>query len=182
MYFRLFGMVKKVVGQSHTLNHQINSSLRYIILLLNEDVEARDIPGYMTTSDSIWRRLYFQGKVFYCGRCYSNIPSTKAVCLNREMRSSNLQQNKTKIGNSRISLKLTQSHIRMQKPIPKGARWSKMMLLRDNKLCRRVVQLSNNQTQWYKGKRCGRPAKQLLPSKEGNSYCLSSNTHRKPKT
>ena len=35
-YFRRFGVVKKVVGQSYTFNHQIDSGLRRIILLLNE--------------------------------------------------------------------------------------------------------------------------------------------------
>ena len=42
-----------------------------------------------------------------------------AACLNKEIRNSNLQQNKTKAGNSSISLKLPQRFIRMQKPLPK---------------------------------------------------------------
>ena len=52
-------------GQSHAFNHQIDSDL------LNEEVEARDIPGFMTRSDSIRRKLFFHGKVFYCGRWHS---------------------------------------------------------------------------------------------------------------
>ena len=39
-----------------------------------------------------------------------NIPSMTTAHLNRKMRSSNLQQNKTKTGNSRISLKLPEIH------------------------------------------------------------------------
>ena len=57
LYFRRFGLVKKVVGQSYALKHQIDSSLRNIILLLNEDVEARDIPCSMTMSDDTRRKV-----------------------------------------------------------------------------------------------------------------------------
>ena len=39
------------------------------ILLLNQDVEARDVLDFMTTSYGIRRKLFFQEKVFYCGRC-----------------------------------------------------------------------------------------------------------------
>ena len=60
-----------MVGQSYAFHHQINGDLRRIILLLNEDVEARDIPGFMKTSDGIRRKLHFQEKIFYCGRCHS---------------------------------------------------------------------------------------------------------------
>ena len=63
--------MKKVVGQSYAFSHQINNGLRCIILLLNMDVEAPDIPGFMTRSHGIRRKLFFQGKIFYCGRCHS---------------------------------------------------------------------------------------------------------------
>ena len=43
--------------------------VRGAILLLNQDVEARDVPDFMTRSDGIRRKLFFQEKVFYCGRC-----------------------------------------------------------------------------------------------------------------
>ena len=68
-----------------------------------------------------------------------NIPSIKAARLNRNVRSSNLQQNKTKTGNSRISLKLPQKFIRTEKPLPKVTRMSKKMLLQDSQPRRRVV-------------------------------------------
>ena len=63
----------------------------------------------------------------------------KGLSLNRKMRSSNLQQNKTKTGNSRIPLKLPQNLIRMQKPPLKGESWSKTILLWANQLRRTVV-------------------------------------------
>ena len=71
LYFGQFGVVKKVVGQSHAFNHQIDIGLRCIIFLLNEDVKSRDIPGFTTTSNGIRRKLFFRGKVFYCARCHS---------------------------------------------------------------------------------------------------------------
>lgn len=48
-----FGVVKKMVRKFHDFNHnhQIYSELRCIILHLNEDVETKDIPGFVTTSD-----------------------------------------------------------------------------------------------------------------------------------
>ena len=64
-------MVKKVVGQSYAFSHQMDSGVRRIILLLNESIEARDIPGFMAKSDGIRRKLFFQGKIFYIGRCHS---------------------------------------------------------------------------------------------------------------
>ena len=79
------------------------------------------------------------GRFFIATDAIVNIPSMKAARLNRKMRSSNLQQNKAKTGNSRISLKLPQRFIRMQKTLPKRPRWNKMMLLWDSQSRRRVV-------------------------------------------
>ena len=67
-YLRWFSLVKKVVGKSHTFSHKIDSCLRRITLLLNEDDEARDIPGFMATSNGIRKKLLLQGKVFYWHR------------------------------------------------------------------------------------------------------------------
>ena len=38
---------------------------------MNEDVETGDIPGFMIMSDGITKKLFFQGKVSYRGRCHS---------------------------------------------------------------------------------------------------------------
>lgn len=64
LYFRRFSLVKKVVGQSNTFSHQIDSGLTRIILLSNKGVEARNIPCFMKTSYGIKRKLFFQGKLF----------------------------------------------------------------------------------------------------------------------
>ena len=72
LYFRQFGVVKKVVGQFYAFSHQIDSCLRRIILLLNKYFEVRDISGFMATSNGIRRKLFkVQGKDFYGGRCHS---------------------------------------------------------------------------------------------------------------
>ena len=135
MYLRRFGVVKKVVTKSHHFNHnhQIDSGLRRIILLLNEDVETRQRP---TASGG---NIFSKDRIFTAADAIVNVLSMKVSRLNREMRSSNLQQNKTKARNNRISLKLTQGCIRMYKPLPKETRWSKTMLHRDSQSHRKMV-------------------------------------------
>ena len=63
-YLRRFVVVKKVFGQSFPLNHQIDSGLKCIILLMNDDGETRDIRGFMITPDGTRRKLFFQGNIF----------------------------------------------------------------------------------------------------------------------
>ena len=78
-------------------------------------------------------------RLFTVADAIVNIPSIKAARLNRKVRSSNLQQNKTKTGNSQISLKLPQKFIRTEKPLPRVTRMSKKMLFRGSQPRRRVV-------------------------------------------
>ena len=92
----------------------------------------------MTTSDSIRRKLFFQ-RFFTAVDAIVNITSMKAAHLNKEMMINNLQRNKTKTGNSMISVKLPKSCIRMQKPLLKGTRWSKTIMFQDSQPRRRVV-------------------------------------------
>ena len=182
MYFKRFGVVKKVLRQSHAFNHEINNDHRRIMLFLNEDISASDISGFMTASG---RNCSSKKRLFSLAGAIVNIFSMKTFHINREMRSSNLQPNITKIENSRISLKLPQSRIRMQKSLPKITRWSKAILLQDSQPCRRVVlkqcrvmesnykvtirppamRLSNSGKRQYRGKKRGRPTKQLLATK-----------------
>ena len=133
--------MKKVVGKSYASNYQIDASPRSIILLLNEEVEARDIPGFICTLGGNCRS---KGRFFTAA---DSVVHMKIARLNRKMRSSNLQQNNTKTGNIRISLQLPQSSIRMQKPLPKETRWSKTMLLRDSQPCRSVVLRQRRETE-----------------------------------
>ena len=46
----MFSVMEKGLRQSHAFKHGIRNGLRQIMLLLNEDVEARDISGFMTAS------------------------------------------------------------------------------------------------------------------------------------
>ena len=116
-----------------------------------------------------------KGKFFTVADAIVNIPSMKIARLYRKIRGSNLQQNKTETGNSRISRKLPQRFIRTQKPLPKGTRWSKRMLLWDSQplirvvlrqcreiksnwrliVCLPAMRLSNSQTRWYRGEEVG---------------------------
>ena len=67
---------------------------------------------YLTASGE---SCFSKGRFFPVPDTIANIPSIKAARLNRKTRSSNIQQDKTKTGNSRISLKQPLSFIRMQK-------------------------------------------------------------------
>ena len=196
LFFRRFGVVKKVAGQFHAFNRQIGNGLRRIILLLNEDVEARDMPGFTTTPDGTRRKLLFQGKIFYCGRCHSK--HTFHESFPSEQRDEKQQPpTEQKKSNSRISLKLPHSCIMMQKPFSKGTRWSETVLLRDIHLRRRVMlrQHPKKEMNWrviirlpvmrlsVQGKKEREANKKAAgTTKEGNSYCHSSNNHREPKT
>ena len=111
-----------------------------------------------------------------------------------------MKQNKNR--NNRISLKLPQRFIWRQKPLPKGPKGSKTMLLWDSQPRRRVVlrqhlqteahwrvivhlpamRLNNNQTRWYRGRSRGCQRDSCSQTREGKSDCYSSNTHGKPKT
>lgn len=72
--------MKKVVGQSYASNYQIDASPRSIILLLNKEVEARDIPGFICTSGGNCRS---KGRFFTAADV---IVHMKIARLNRKMR------------------------------------------------------------------------------------------------
>ena len=122
-----------------------------------------------------------KGKFFTAADTVVDLTSVKAADLKRKTRNGNLQRNKTKTGKSRISLKLLQRFIRMQKPLLKRTRCNKRMLLWDSQPHRSVVlrqrrEMEPNwrvivrlpemrlskQTRWYKERMWGRPTKLLL--------------------
>ena len=169
MYFRRFRVVKKVVGQSYAFHHQINGGLRRIILLLNEDVEARDISGFMKTSDGIRRKLYFQGKIFYCGRCHSKYTFHEGCPSDQEdeeqqpppEQNENREQQDLPEGTPEVhwnpetpserneveqnDAALGQSTVLRQRRETE-ANWRVIVRLP-------AMRLSNNQTRWYRGNR-----------------------------
>ena len=81
--------------------------------------------------------------------------SMKGARLSKKMKSSNLQQNKTKTGRNRISLKPPQRFISTQKFLPKGTSWSKTMLLWDSQPHRRMVLAKTKMEANAKWKRTG---------------------------
>ena len=140
----------------------------------------------MTTSSDIRKNFFFQGKVFYCGRCHSKHTFLKIFWDEKgdEEQQPPMEQNENQEQQG-ISKKGAQSCIRILKALPKGDRWSKTMLLQDSQLRRRVVlmqhresevncranipepviRLSNSQTRWYRGNSIWRPTKQHLETK-----------------
>ena len=138
-----------------------------------------------------------KGRFSYCSRSHSKYTFHEG-CLSEqgdEEQQTPTEQNKN--SEQQDPLKLPWSHIKMKKPLLKGTRWSKMMLLQGSQPCRRVVlrqfretetncrviirlpamRLSNNQTQWYRGKRCGRAMKRLLATKR-RKFLLSFLQHQ----
>ena len=67
--FQSFGEVIRITRQSHTFANNIDSGIRKIFLLRKNGVQTRDIPGSIRTSDGIRRKLYFRGKLYFCGEC-----------------------------------------------------------------------------------------------------------------
>ena len=136
----------------------------------------------MTTSDSIKRKLFFQVKVFYCGHSkhtfHENCPSEQ-----RDEEEPPKEQNKNR-EHQNLSEATPEPH-QYAETLSKRNVVGQTTLLRDSQPPRKVVmrkcreteanwrviirlpatRLSNNQTRCYRGKRWGRPTKQLLATK-----------------
>ena len=203
MLFRRFCVVKKVVGQSYAYNHLIDIGLRRIFFLLNEDVEARDIPSFMTTSDGIGRKLFFQGKVFYCGRCRSKhtfhegCPSEQRdeeqqplTEQNKSREQQDLPEDTSDIHQDSETLserkEVEQDDVALGQPTTQeGGAETKLRNRRELEIdCPSASEETLQQPNAVvKGKRRsgGGQRNSCWQPKEGNSYCHSSNAHRKPK-
>ena len=72
-HFRNLGTVKGLQKQMHSFNPIIDSGIRKTFLLLHEGAKARDLPSFITTSDDIMGKLFFQGKSFYCNKCKGKV-------------------------------------------------------------------------------------------------------------
>ena len=77
LYLRRFGVVKKVVTKSHHFNHnhQIDSGLRRIILLLNEDVETRQRPTASGGNIFSKERIFTAADAIVNGPFHEGFPS-----------------------------------------------------------------------------------------------------------
>ena len=68
-YLEPYGKIVAITQKKHNFAHHIDSGLRLIFIILQKDVKARDIPWSIRTSDGVWRKLFFKGKVYSCRDC-----------------------------------------------------------------------------------------------------------------
>ena len=133
----------------------------------------------MSTSDGIRRKDFF-----IAADAIVNIPTTKTA-QEQEDKEQQPQREKNEDREQQNLPEATPEINQDTETLPKGKRWSKTMLLWDSQPRRRVmlrqrweteanwrviirlpvIRLSNNQTQWYMGKRWRRPTRQLLAAK-----------------
>ena len=136
----------------------------------------------MKTSDGIRRKLYFQGKIFYCGRCHSKYTFHEGCPSDQEDEE---QQPLTEQNENREQQDLPEAtpenHWNPETPSERNeveqndAALGQSTVLRQRRETEanwRVIvrlpamRLSNNQTRWYRGNRYGRPTRQLLAHKK----------------
>ena len=184
--------------------------VRGAILLLNQDVEARDVLDFMTTSYGIRRKLFFQEKVFYCGRCrklllliflFRRAPFMESFMESMltfhegcpfeqedEEQQPPTEQNENRkeqdlpeatpeiyqypeIPSKRNKVEQNDAALGQPTAEENGAGKNENESKRKTEANWRVIvhlspmRLSNNETQWYRGKRWGRPTRQLLTNK-----------------
>ena len=68
-YLEPYGNIVAITQKTHGFAKHIDSGLRLIFIILHKDVKARDIPVSLRTSDGVWRKLFFKGKLYTCGSC-----------------------------------------------------------------------------------------------------------------
>ena len=90
---RGYGEILKITKQGHKFANNIDSGLRKIFVMLNNGVQTRDIPGSIRTSDGIWRKLSFKGKLYFCGGCGTKHTYTEGCPVSHdEQREQNSEQ------------------------------------------------------------------------------------------
>ena len=67
--FRFWGVVKGISHKGCDFAPHIDSGLRKVFLHLHQGVNPESIPGFITLSDGVYRKLYFRGKKYLCVKC-----------------------------------------------------------------------------------------------------------------
>ena len=67
--FRFWGVVKGISHRGYDFAPHIDSGLRRVFLHLHQGVNPESIPGFITLSDGVSRKLYFRGKKYLCAKC-----------------------------------------------------------------------------------------------------------------
>ena len=68
-YLEPYGNIVAITQKTHGFAKHIDSGLRLIFITLHKDVKTRDLPVSLRTSDGVWRKLFFKGKLYTCGGC-----------------------------------------------------------------------------------------------------------------
>ena len=63
-----WGVVKSIPHRGHAFAPHIDSGLRRVFLNLHQSVKPEDIPGHVTLSDGVPRKLYFLGERYVCAK------------------------------------------------------------------------------------------------------------------
>ena len=67
--FRFWGVVKGISHRGYDFAPHVDSGLRRVFLHLHQGVNPESIPGFITLSDGVYRKLYFKGKRYLCAKC-----------------------------------------------------------------------------------------------------------------
>ena len=97
----LEGWSKAYLIEVMTLHH-IDSGLRRVFLHLHQGARTEHIPGFVTLSDGVSRKLFFRGKRYVCAKCsarhtYSEGCGEQLQENAEETNNTNTQENTTEI-------------------------------------------------------------------------------------
>lgn len=114
---RVYGEIVKITKQGHKFANNIDSGLRKIFIMLNSDVQTRDIPGSIRTSDGIWRKLFFKGKLYFCGGCKTKHTYTEGCPVSHdEQREQNIETQHEQANNASTSIDISNTQQNTETP------------------------------------------------------------------
>ena len=67
--FRFWGVVKGISHKRYDFAPHVDSGFRRVFLHLHQGMNLESIPGFITLSDGVHRKLYFKGKTYLCAKC-----------------------------------------------------------------------------------------------------------------
>ena len=95
-YLTPYGDIVHITQKKHGFAKHIDSGLQLIFIKLHKDVNTRDIPGSLRTSDGVWRKLFFRGKLYTCGGCGNKHTFTEGCATSQHDEQENCQTSQDK--------------------------------------------------------------------------------------
>ena len=95
-YLTPYGDTVHITQKKHGFAKHIDSGLQLIFIKLHKDVNTRDIPGSLRTSDGVWRKLFFRGKLYTCGGCGNKHTFTEGCATSQHDEQENCQTSQDK--------------------------------------------------------------------------------------